>query len=209
VVPDACPTGSHSIVVLSEIEKPVWHRTQFNYIMCCPSCQELASRSYVNLYWSGIILSTDNRTGRATSIQDQMTVDERRKCLLTMQKRHEHAGRKQRGRSSDEMEAVTELFCESLNRLTSSNLEQRTRRHRCARTSSCTEVDAGFGIASANSDVQRDVLVLQTGRSCSTRSRMAGSGHFPLCVPPATARDLLLRKRDPSQRLQNCFSVIE
>ena len=43
------------------------------------------------------------------STEDKMNIDERRKYLRKMQKRYRKAGRKERGRLLDEMQAVTEL----------------------------------------------------------------------------------------------------
>jgi hypothetical protein len=51
------------------------------------------------------------------SIEDRMTIDERRKYLNRMQERYLQADRKERGRLLDEMEAVTELHRKSLIRL--------------------------------------------------------------------------------------------
>jgi len=43
------------------------------------------------------------------STEDKMTIDERRKYLRKMKKHYVQAGREERGRLLDEMEAVTEL----------------------------------------------------------------------------------------------------
>ena len=57
-----------------------------------------------------------------------MSVDERRKYLRKMQKRYVEAGRKERSRLLDEMEAVTELHRKSLIRLINSSLKRRPRK---------------------------------------------------------------------------------
>ena len=50
-------------------------------------------------------------------MEDELTIDERRKYLSKMKKRYERAGRKEQGRLLDEMEAVTGLHRKSLVRL--------------------------------------------------------------------------------------------
>lgn len=59
--------------------------------------------------------------------EEKMTVDERRKYLGRMKKRYVKAGRKERGRLLDEMEAVTGLHRKSLIRLVSGSLERKPR----------------------------------------------------------------------------------
>jgi len=51
------------------------------------------------------------------SIDDQMTVDERRKYLNTMKKRYDRASERERGALLSEMEAVSRLGRKSLIRL--------------------------------------------------------------------------------------------
>jgi hypothetical protein len=68
------------------------------------------------------------------SIEDRMTIDERRKYLRKMQERYLQAGRKERGQLLDEMEAVTELHRKSLIRLMRGNLTRRPRRKQRGRT---------------------------------------------------------------------------
>jgi hypothetical protein len=68
------------------------------------------------------------------SIEDRMTIDERRKYLRKMQERYLLAGRKERGQLLDEMEAVTELHRKSLIRLMKGNLTRRPRRKQRGRT---------------------------------------------------------------------------
>ncbi len=58
----------------------------------------------------------------------KMTVDERYKYLRQMQKRYKKAGRKERGRLLDEMEAVTSLHRKSLIRLMNSEIVRRKRK---------------------------------------------------------------------------------
>ncbi|HFD38729.1 MAG TPA: transposase [Anaerolineae bacterium] len=68
------------------------------------------------------------------SIEDKMTIDERRKYLRVMQERYYPASRQERGRLLDEMEAVTKLHRKSLIRLMHSDLERRPRRKQRGRT---------------------------------------------------------------------------
>jgi len=85
------------------------------------------------------------------SITDRMTIDERRKYLRMMQKRYFQAGRKERGRLLDEMEAVTELHRKSLIRLIRSNLERRPRRRQRGRVYG-PEVDDALRVISESMD---------------------------------------------------------
>ena len=48
------------------------------------------------------------------SIEDRMTIDERRRCLRRMQERYLQAGRREQAQLLDEMEAITELDRKSL-----------------------------------------------------------------------------------------------
>jgi hypothetical protein len=68
------------------------------------------------------------------SIEDKMTIDERRKYLRMMRKRYLKANRKEQGQLLDEMEAVTELHRKSLIRLMNGSLERRPRRRPRGRT---------------------------------------------------------------------------
>ena len=68
------------------------------------------------------------------SIEDRMTIDERRKYLRKMQERYWQAGRKERGQLLDEMETVTELHRKSLIRLLKGNLARKPRRRQRSRT---------------------------------------------------------------------------
>ena len=70
------------------------------------------------------------------SIDDTMTIDERRKYLRMMQKRYVQADRKERGRLLDEMEVITQLHRKSLSRLLHSDLERRPRRRHRGRPGS-------------------------------------------------------------------------
>jgi len=63
------------------------------------------------------ILTNDNVTEGTMSIDDKMTVDERRKYLNTMKKRYDQASRREQGLLLDEMETVTGLQRKSLIRL--------------------------------------------------------------------------------------------
>jgi len=59
--------------------------------------------------------------------EEKMTMDERFKYLRLMKKRYLKAGKLERGRLLDEMEAVTRLHRKSLIRLMSSSLERKPR----------------------------------------------------------------------------------
>jgi hypothetical protein len=52
---------------------------------------------HVKCYRDGIIPSKENVTGGAMSVEDKMTIDERRKYLKKMQERYLQADRKERG----------------------------------------------------------------------------------------------------------------
>ena len=67
------------------------------------------------------------------SIDDQMTVDERRKYLRKMQKRYRKASRCERSRLLDEMEAVLEQHRKSLIRHMKGSLERKPRRRQRGR----------------------------------------------------------------------------
>jgi hypothetical protein len=59
--------------------------------------------------------------------EEEMTIDERRKCLRRMKSRYIKAKRQERSQLLDEMEAVTGLHRKSLTRLMNSNLERKSR----------------------------------------------------------------------------------
>jgi hypothetical protein len=61
------------------------------------------------------------------TIEDPMTIDERRKYLHLMQKRYLQADRKEQGRLLDEMQAVTKLDRKTLIRLVNGSLARRPR----------------------------------------------------------------------------------
>ena len=67
------------------------------------------------------------------SIEDKMTIDERRKYLHKIKKRYVKADRKERGRLLNEMEAVTELHRKTLIQLMSSDLKRKPRRKQRSR----------------------------------------------------------------------------
>ena len=67
------------------------------------------------------------------SIEDRMTIDERRKYLRKMQRRYLQADRKQRGALLDEMETVTELHRKNLIRLMGGSLAGQPRRRQRGR----------------------------------------------------------------------------
>jgi hypothetical protein len=85
------------------------------------------------------------------SIEDKMTIDERRKYLHMMQKRYLQAGRKEQGQLLDEMEAVTELHRKSLIRLMNSSLTRRPRRRQRSRTYG-PEVDDALRVIAESMD---------------------------------------------------------
>jgi hypothetical protein len=67
------------------------------------------------------------------SIEDPMTIDERRKYLRKMQERYQLANRKERGELLDEMESVTELHRKSLSRLMRGSFARQPRRRQRGR----------------------------------------------------------------------------
>jgi hypothetical protein len=85
------------------------------------------------------------------SIEDRMTIDERRKYLRKMQERYLQAGRKERGQLLDEMEAVTEQHRKSLIRLMGGNLTRRPRRKQRGRTYGA-DVDDALRVIAETSD---------------------------------------------------------
>ena len=68
------------------------------------------------------------------SIEDKMTIDERRKYLHKMGKRYRKADRKEKGRLLDEMEEVTELHRKYLIELVKGDLNRNPRRRQRGRT---------------------------------------------------------------------------
>jgi hypothetical protein len=85
------------------------------------------------------------------SIEDRMTIDERRKYLRKMQERYYQAGRKKRGQLLDEMESVTELHRKSLIRLMKGNLRRKPRRRQRGRTYG-PEVDDALRVITESTD---------------------------------------------------------
>ena len=68
------------------------------------------------------------------STDEKMTIDEKRKYLRTMHRRYVVAGRKERGRLLDEMEAVTGLHRKVLIRLMKGPLTRKMRRKQRGRS---------------------------------------------------------------------------
>jgi len=68
------------------------------------------------------------------SVEDKMTINERRKYLHKVQKRYREADRKAKGLLLDEMEQVTELDRKYLITLLGSNLERKARQRQRGRT---------------------------------------------------------------------------
>ena len=85
------------------------------------------------------------------SIEDKMTIDERRKYLRKMQERYYQADRKERGRLLDEMERVTELHRKSLIRLMKGSLQRKPRRRQRGRTYG-PEVDDALRVLTESTD---------------------------------------------------------
>jgi hypothetical protein len=85
------------------------------------------------------------------SIEDKMTIDERRKYLRKMQERYLQASRKERGQLLNEMEAVTELHRKSLIRLMKGNLTRQPRRRQRSRTYG-PEVDDALRVIAESTD---------------------------------------------------------
>ena len=85
------------------------------------------------------------------SIEDKMTIDERRKYLRKMQERYLQADRKERGQLLNEMEAVTELHRKSLIRLMKGSLARQPRRRQRSRTYG-PEVDDALRIIAESTD---------------------------------------------------------
>jgi hypothetical protein len=85
------------------------------------------------------------------SIEDRMTIDERRKYLRTMQKRYVQADRKEKGQLLDEMQAVTEQHRKSLIRSMNGRLERQPRRRQRGRTYG-PEVDDALRVVAESLD---------------------------------------------------------
>jgi hypothetical protein len=85
------------------------------------------------------------------SIEDRMTIDERRKYLRKMQERYLQAGRKERGQLLDEMEAVTDLHRKSLIRLMRGSLARQPRRRQRGRIYG-PEVDDALRVIAESTD---------------------------------------------------------
>jgi len=81
-----------------------------------------------------MVQSNENITEGTMSVDEPMTVDERRKYLRRMQPRYREASRRQRSRLLDEMEQVTQLHRKSLGRLMSGDLTRRPRRRQRGRS---------------------------------------------------------------------------
>jgi hypothetical protein len=75
-----------------------------------------------------MVLSKENVTEGAKSVDEKMTIDERYKYLRQMQKRYRRAERPEKSRLLDEMEAVTGLPRQHLTRLMKGMLERKARR---------------------------------------------------------------------------------
>jgi IS30 family transposase len=81
-----------------------------------------------------MVLPNENVTGGIMSVDDPMTVDERRKYLRKMQKRYQKADRAEKTKLLDEMQDVTGMHRKSLTRLLSGSLERKSRRRQRGRT---------------------------------------------------------------------------
>jgi hypothetical protein len=85
------------------------------------------------------------------SIDDKMTIDERRRCLGKMQERDVRADSKERGQLLDEMEAVTGLDCNSPIRLLDGGLVRQPRCRQRDRTY-LREVDDAWRVIAESTD---------------------------------------------------------
>ena len=85
------------------------------------------------------------------SIDDEMSVDERRKYLSKMRKRYDKASRRERGQLLDEMEAVTGLHRKSIIRLMNGSLKRKPRRRQRGRTYG-PEVDDALRVIAESMD---------------------------------------------------------
>ena len=85
------------------------------------------------------------------STDEKMSIDERRKYLRRMKKRYDQAGRKERSRLLDEMEAVTDLHRKSLIRLMKGSLA-RKRRQKQRSQSYGPEVDDALRVIAESLD---------------------------------------------------------
>ena len=85
------------------------------------------------------------------SIEDRMTIDERRKYLRKMQERYLQADRRERGRLLDEMETITGLHRKSLIRLMKGSLARQPRRRQRSRTYG-PEVDDALRVIAESMD---------------------------------------------------------
>jgi len=81
-----------------------------------------------------MVLPNENVTGGIMSINDQMTINERRKYLHKMQKRYKKASEKDRSKLLDEMQEITGLHRKSLLRLINRDLSRKPRRRQRGRT---------------------------------------------------------------------------
>lgn len=85
------------------------------------------------------------------SMDEPMTVGERRKYLRRMQPRYQVSSRRQRGQLLDEMEQVTQLHRKSLGRLMSGDLTRRPRRRQRGRSYG-PEVGRALGLIAKSLD---------------------------------------------------------
>ena len=85
------------------------------------------------------------------TMEDKMTIDERRKYLRRMKKRYLQADREEKERLLDEMEAVTELHRKSLIRLMNGSLERQPRQKQRGRTYG-PEVDYALSVIAETLD---------------------------------------------------------
>ena len=85
------------------------------------------------------------------SIEEKMTIDEKRKYLRKMKKRYIKAGRKEKGQLLDEMEQVTELHRKYLIALLKGDLKRQKRRRQRGRTYKA-EVDDALRVISESFD---------------------------------------------------------
>ena len=141
------------------------------------------------------------------SIEDRMTIDERRKYLRTMQKRYQQADRKGRGQLLDEMETVTALHRKSLIRLMKGDLARTPRRRQRSRTYG-PDVDDALRVIAESTDYICAVRLTPNLRWLA--EHLAEHGEMRTspqlleqlsCISASTVERILTRLRQDERRL--------
>jgi hypothetical protein len=141
------------------------------------------------------------------SVEDRMTIDERRKYLRMMRKRYEPAGRKARGQLLDEMQTITGLHRKTLIRLMGSPLARKARSRQRGKTYGA-EVDHALRII----DESLDYICAErlTPNLVSMAEQLARHAELDLTpdlrddlarISVSTVRRHLERLRQPQRRL--------